>query len=254
MNQDINTRQHPGGISSEASLLDAGLRDHMLSVYRMMGIGMLVTAITAWLVSALSVRTTPEGQMMLTEFGRIIFDTPLKWVVAFAPLLLLLIAIPMMGRLSAAALRTGFYAIAAIFGVSMSAILLMFTGVSIAMTFLATAAGFAGLSLWGYTTRKNLGPLGAFLIVGLVGMIVVMIANVFIKSSGVSFAISALGILIFAGLTASDTQRAKVSYLSSRSMDSDTLGKMAVMSALSLYLDFINLFQILLDFMGVRRE
>lgn len=254
MNHDFHAHPLREGMSAAAPAVDAGLREHMLSIYRTMTSGMLITAATAWMVSALSITTTPGGQRMMTDFGNALFGTPLKWVVAFAPLVLMLIAIPMMGRLSSGALRAGFYAIAAVFGVSMASILLAFTGASIATAFLATAAGFAGLSLWGYTTKRDLGPVASFLIVGLIGLIVVMIANIFVQSAGIAFAISLIGVVLFAGLTAADTQRAKQDYLNSRFADEETLGKMATMSALSLYLDFINLFQFLLNFLGVRRD
>lgn len=253
MDHDTHTNLYHE-MAGAAPMVDVGLREHMLSIYKMMTSGMLITAATAWIVSALSVSSTPDGQRVMTDFGNALFGTPLKWVVAFAPLVMLLFAIPMMGRLSSGAMRAGFYAIAAVFGVSMASILLAFTGASIATAFLATAAGFAGLSIWGYATKRDLGPVASFLVVGLIGLIVVMIVNIFIQSTGVALAVSAIGVLIFAGLTAADTQRAKQEYLASRFSGEEALGKMATMSALSLYLDFLNLFQFLLSFLGVRRD
>lgn len=239
----------------ETRSLDVGLREHMGHVYQTMTFGMIITALTAWIVSALSM-TTIEGQRQWTEFGMTLFNSPLKWVIAFAPLVVIIMAGAAMRRLSPAGLRMAFYGVAALIGVSMATLVLAFTGTSIAVTFFATAAGFAALSLFGYTTNKDLSRFGTFLIVGLIGLIIVMIANIFMQSPALAFAISVVGVLIFAGLTAYDTQRAKTQYVQMVSAGSpaDEINKMATMSALSLYLDFINLFQFLLHFMGVRNE
>lgn len=230
---------------------DVGLREHMNRVYRTMATGMSVTALTAWMVSALSF----NGRQP-TELGQILFYSPLKWVIAFAPLVLIFMIGPAMRRLSAGGLRMAFYGVAALIGISMATLLIAFTGASIATAFLATAAGFAGLSLYGYTTQKDLSGFGAFLFVGLIGLIVVMIANIFIQSSAVALAISVIGVLIFAGLTAHDTQRAKTEYLQLRSAGAgeDEISKYATLGALSLYLDFVNLFQFILQLIGVRDE
>lgn len=241
--------------TSTQSVFDAGLRDHMNQVYRTMTAGMSVTALSAWLISALSVSNT-GGTRQLTEFGQLLFASPLKWVVAFAPLVLIFMAGAAMRKLSPAGLKMAFYGVAALIGVSMSTLLLTFTGGSIATAFLATAAGFAGLSLWGYTTQKDLSGFGAFLFVGVIGLIIVMIANIFIQSSVLMLAVSFIGVLIFAGLTAHDTQRAKTEYLalSQAGAGQDEISKFATMSALSLYLDFVNMFQFLLNLIGVREE
>lgn len=248
MERHINTH-----VPAASSVVDAGLREHMTNIYRTMTSGMLVTAVTAWIVSAMSITTDPAGNQALTQFGATVMQGPLRWVFAFAPLVLLLISIPMMQKLSSSALRIGFYAIAALFGVSMASLVLVFTGGSIMTAFLATAAGFAGLSLWGYTTKRNLGPVGSFLIVGLIGIIILSILNIFIKSSGLAFTVSLVGVFIFAGLTAADTQRAKLEYLSSAGAGEESLSKMVTMNALSLYLDFVNMFQLLLSLVGNRR-
>jgi FtsH-binding integral membrane protein len=159
----------------------------------------------------------------------------------------------MINRMSAAAAQTFFYAFAAAMGLSIAWIFAAFTGVSIAQTFLATAAGFAGLSLWGYTTKRDLSGMGSFLMMGLIGLIVAMLINLFIESSALAFAISVIGILIFSGLTAYDTQRIKNDYIiHAQAMDGVWLEKSAIMGALNLYLDFINLFMFLLSFLGNR--
>ena len=145
-----------------------------------------------------------------------------------------------------------FYAFAALMGVSISSIFLVYTGVSIVQTFLVTAIAFAGLSLWGYTTKKDLSGWGTFLLMGLIGLIVASIVNIFIASSAMQFAISVIGVLIFAGLTAYDTQNIKNTYLQMQGSGADFLGKSAIMGALKLYLDFLNLFMFLLSFMGNR--
>lgn len=233
--------------------VDIGLGEHMASVYRTMSVGMLVTAVTAWLVSVLSFSSGPNGRVM-TEFGQLLFGTPLKWVIIFAPLAMIFMIGPALRKLSPAGLRTAFYVMAAIFGISMSSIFIAFSGVSIATAFLATTAGFAGLSLYGYTTKKDLSGFGKFLFIGLIGLLVVMIINIFVASSAMSFAISVIGILIFAGLTAHDTQEAKNAYLSTPSGDVDTLSRAVTMSAFSLYLNFINMFQFILNLMGMSRD
>lgn len=232
---------------------DVGLREHMNQIYRTMGVGMLITALSAWLIYGLSV-TAVNGNRQFTAFGDAVFASPLKWVIAFAPLVLIFMAGTAMRKLSPAGLKLAFYGVAALMGVSMSTLLLVFTGGSIATAFLATAAGFAGLSLFGYTTQKDLSGLGSFLLVGVIGLIVVMIANIFIQSSVIMLAVSAIGVLVFAGLTAYDTQRAKAEYitLSQTGVGQDELSKLATMSALSLYLDFVNMFQFLLNFIRVR--
>jgi len=157
-------------------------------------------------------------------------------------------------RLSAAGAQLFFYAFSAVMGLSLSWIFAAFTGISIAQTFLVTSISFAGLSLWGYTTKKDISAWGSFLIMGVIGLIVASIVNMFLGSPAIMFAISVLGVLIFAGLTAYDTQKIKVAYIQhAQSMDSEWLGKSAIMGALNLYLDFINLFMFLLQFMGDRR-
>jgi uncharacterized protein len=176
----------------------------------------------------------------------------LRWLIILSPLAIVLTMSFGQNKFSTASLQAMFWAFATLMGLSMSTVFLIYTGASIAQTFFATAAAFAGLSLWGYTTKKDLSGIGTFLIMGLVGLIVASIANIFFQSGTLSWVISSVGVLIFAGLTAYDTQMIKNTYLQLRGSDSDFIGKAAIMGALSLYLDFINMFQFLLSFMGNR--
>jgi FtsH-binding integral membrane protein len=217
---------------------DAGLRSYMLSVYNTMASGVLLTGIVALVLASSGVAAS-------------LFSHPiLRWVAIFAPLVMVLVMGFKAMNMSAAGMRTFFWAFAAVMGVSMSVIPLIYSGSSIATTFFATSVAFLSLSLWGYTTKKDLSGLGTFLIMGVVGLLVVMIANLFIQSTALSLAISAIGVLLFAGLTAYDTQKIKsmYAYVSGTEMQ----GKAVIMGALTLYLDFINMFQFLLSFLGNR--
>ena len=218
---------------------DAGLRSYMLSVYNYMASGVLLTGIVA-----LALAMTGVAQAIFMGGG--IF----KYVIIFAPLIMILVMGARMQRMSTSGMQAFFWAFAAVMGVSMSVIPLIYSGSSIATTFFATAAAFLSLSLYGYTTKKDLSGFGTFLIMGVVGLIVVMIGNMFIQSKGLSLAISAIGVLIFAGLTVYDTQKIKSIY--AHVAGTDMIGKTAIMGALTLYLDFINMFQFLLSFMGSR--
>jgi uncharacterized protein len=179
-----------------------------------------------------------------------VLATPLKWLIMLAPLAFVMVLSFGINRLSTGTAQMLFWAFAVVMGLSMASIFLVFTGTSIAQTFFATAAAFAGLSLWGYTTKKDLSGFGTFLIMGVVGILVAMIINIFLQSSALAFAISAIGVLLFAGLTAYDTQRIKSMY--SYVAGTDMMGKTVIMGALSLYLDFVNMFTFLLNFMGSR--
>ncbi len=220
-----------------AVVFDEGLRHHMLSIYNYMTSGVLLTGIVALL-------TYNSG--LAINFAR----GPLMWIVALSPLAIVFAMSFGANRMSKGTLQLLFWAFAGLMGPSMSTIFLVFTGGSIAVTFFATAAAFAGLSLFGYTTRKSLSGMGTFLIMGVVGLLVAMIANMFIQSPALMYAISFIGVLIFAGLTAYDTQRLKEQYAMLRG--TDFAGKAIVLGALTLYLDFINMFQFLLSFMGNR--
>ncbi len=227
--------------------IDEGLRAHMNKVYGLMSVGLLLTAAVAW-----GVGSSPA---LLSIFRDPITLSPniLGWVIMFAPLIMVFAFGAMINRLSAAGAQLFFYAFAALMGLSISWIFAVFTGMSIAQTFLITSIAFAGLSLWGYTTKRDISGWGAFLIMGVIGLIVAMIVNMFLGSPAIQFAISILGVLIFAGLTAYDTQKIKTDYIAHASaMDSEWLAKSAIMGALMLYLDFINLFMFLLQFLGNR--
>ena len=189
----------------------------------------------------------------LTQLGYALYASPLKWVVMFAPLAFVFGFSAMINKMSAATAQVVFYAFAAVMGISISSIFLVFTGYSIAQVFLITSIAFAGLSLWGYTTKKDISGWGSFLIMGVIGLVVASIVNIFLASSALMFAISAIGVLIFAGLTAYDTQKIKTEYLAhAHHGDTEWLGKAAIMGALSLYLDFINMFMMLLSLFGNR--
>ncbi|MGO7207077.1 Bax inhibitor-1/YccA family protein, partial [Rhizobium ruizarguesonis] len=187
----------------------------------------------------------------LTAFGQAIYVSPLKWVVILAPLALVFFLSFRINTMTVAAAQTTFAVYAALVGLSLSSIFLIYTGQSVVQTFFVTAASFGALSLYGYTTKRNLSAMGSFLMMGLFGLIIASIVNIFLASSAVQFAISVLGVLIFAGLTAYDTQRIKELYLEAD--DVAVAGRKAIMGALTLYLDFINLFMFLLQFMGNRK-
>ncbi|MDP8920644.1 MAG: Bax inhibitor-1/YccA family protein [Pseudomonadota bacterium] len=245
---------------TQAARIDEGLRAHMNKVYGTMSVGMLITGAAAWAISGLAVTTDPAlaaaelgGGEYLTNFGYALYASPLKWVIMFLPLVMVFAFSAMINRLSAAAAQTFFYVYALAMGASLSSIFLVFTGTSIAQVFLITAISFAGLSLWGYVTKRDLSGMGTFLIMGLIGLVVAMIVNIFLASAAMSFAISVIGVLIFAGLTAYDTQNIKATYVAHAAQgDAEWLGKAAIMGALNLYLDFINMFMFLLQFFGNR--
>ncbi|MEX0350534.1 MAG: Bax inhibitor-1 family protein [Paracoccaceae bacterium] len=251
-------RSTAAGVS--AAQIDEGLRAHMNKVYGTMSVGMLITFAAAWAISGLAVTSDPSAAsaqlregLYLTSFGYAIYGSALKYLVMFAPLIFVFGFSAAINRMSAATAQTVFYAFAAVMGLSISSIFLVFTGQSIIQVFLITAIAFAGLSLWGYTTKKDISGWGSFLIMGVIGLIVASIINMFWPMPGMAFAISILGVLIFAGLTAYDTQNIKNTYLQmAHAGDQEWLGKAAIMGALSLYLDFINMFMFLLQLLGNR--
>jgi uncharacterized protein len=229
------------GVGARGAAIDAGLRAHMNKVYGLMSVALVITGAAAWAVG-----TSPA-------MVNAIFGSPLKWLVMFAPLVMVFIFGAMINKMSVAAAQLFFYAFAAAMGLSISFIFVIYSGISITQTFLVTAAAFAGLSLYGYTTKRDLSAMGAFLVMGLIGLIIASIVNIFIASSALQFAISAIGVLIFAGLTAWDTQKIKGEYIAhAQHGDQEWLGKAAIMGALNLYMDFINLFMFMLRFMGNR--
>jgi FtsH-binding integral membrane protein len=222
---------------------DAGLRSYMLSVYNYMASGVLLTGIVALLFAPYAQGT------IVNEAGTGM--SGLGWIITLAPLGFVMAMSFGLNRMKTSTLQMLFWAFAVVMGLSMSTIFLTYTGMSIAQTFFAVAAGFAGLSLWGYTTKKDLSGIGTFLILGVVGLLIAMLINLFLQSPAMQLAISAIGVLLFAGLTAYDTQRIKSMY--AYVAGSDMTGKVVIMGALSLYLDFINMFMFLLQFMGQRR-
>lgn len=222
-----------------AVTFDAGLRSYMLSIYNYMTSGVLLTGIVALL-------TAQSGLAVTFASG------PLMWIVALSPLAIVFAMSFGMQKFSKTTLQAMYWAFAVLMGLSLSTLFLVYTGASIATTFFATAGAFAGLSLYGYTTKKDLSAWGTFLIMGVVGLIIAMVINIFVQSSGLALAISFLGVLIFAGLTAYDTQKLKNMYDQVRG--TEYMGKVVIMGALNLYLDFINMFLFLLRFMGSARE
>jgi FtsH-binding integral membrane protein len=237
--------------------IDEGLRSYMLKVYNYMGIGLVVTGLVAYFGNALAMTADPAAAAaqlpngeILTQWGVLLYTTPLMWVVALSPLAFVLVLSFGINKLSVSTAQIVFWAFAAVMGLSLSSIFLVYTDASIAKVFFITAATFGAMSLWGYTTKRDLTGMGSFLMMGLIGLIIAMVVNIFLQSSMLEFAISAIGVLIFVGLTAYDTQRIKESY--SASFGTDVLAKGAIMGALSLYLDFINLFMMLLRLFGNR--
>ncbi len=231
---------------------DEGLRAYMLRVYNYMGSGLVITGVLAYLVAQMSVVTGSSGEIVgLTSFGATLFGSPLQWVVMLAPLALVFYFSFRIHKMSAASAQMVFWAFAALMGVSLSTIFIAFTTESIARVFFITAATFGAMSLYGYTTKRSLAAWGSFLFMGLIGIIIAMVVNIFLASSMLQFIISAVGVIVFVGLTAYDTQRIKETY--SASMDSEMTTKTAVHGALRLYLDFINLFIMLMQLLGNNR-
>ena len=224
--------------SMDASL-DAGLRSYMLGVYNYMAMALALTGGVAFVTA-----NTPA-------LLQAIFGTPLQWVVMLAPLGIVFYLSARLHKMSPAAAQGWFWAFAGFFGLSLSSIFLAYTGTDIARTFFVTAASFGALSLWGYTTKRDLTGMGSFLFMGLIGLILASVVNIFMRSSGLEFVISAIGVLVFAGLTAYDTQKIKSMYFHV-SGDATATKRASIMGALSLYLDFLNLFLFLLRFMGGR--
>jgi uncharacterized protein len=222
----------------DGALFDEGLRQHMLRVYNYMGLGLALTGIVAYIVG-----TTPALYVP-------IFQTPLKWVVMLAPLAFVLFFSFRIERMSASTAQIVFWAFCAVMGLSLASVFLVFTGQSIARTFFIAATMFGATSLYGYTTKRDLSQFGSLLIMGLIGVIIASIVNIFLGSSALQFAISVIGIIVFVGLTAWDTQSIKEQYASS--LDGESTQKLAVFGAFSLYLNFVNIFQLLLNFTGER--
>ena len=244
---------------AEAAVVDEGLRAYMLRVYNYMVLGLAITGLAALGVYMLSVTTDPAlavgkvRNIMLTQVGYTLFVSPVKWVVILAPLALVFFLSFRIQNMRPATAQLTFWIYAALVGVSLASIFLIYTHTSITRVFFITAASFGALSLWGYTTNRDLTGMGSFLIMGLFGIIIASLVNIFLVSSMMQWIISVVGVLVFAGLTAYDTQRLKNEYIYG-AMDGEVMERSAIMGALSLYLDFLNLFTMLLQLMGSRDE
>jgi FtsH-binding integral membrane protein len=232
---DRNVAAFPG--TAQQAAVDAGLRAHMIRVYNYMAGGVALTGAVAYFTHQM--------------FGQQLYGSPLMYVLIFAPLALVFFISFRIDKLSASTARALFFVYAALVGASLSIIFAVYTDSSITRVFFISAAAFGGLSLWGYTTQRDLTGMGSFLMMGLIGIIIASLVNIFLKSSGLDWIISVIGVLVFAGLTAYDTQKIKEMY--SPNDDGTVTGRKAVMGALSLYLDFINLFLMLLRLFGDRR-
>jgi FtsH-binding integral membrane protein len=255
---------------AEAAVIDAGLRAYMLRIYNYMVLGLAITGFAALGIYMASVtgdagsaaRVMRGGTetalqirsgVFLTPIGYYMFVSPLKWAVILAPLAMIFVISFGIERLSTSAAHALFWIFAALIGLSLGSIFLVYTHTSIVRVFFITAASFGALSLWGYTTQRELSGFGSFLIMGLFGVIIASLVNLFLQSSALQFVVSVIGVLVFAGLTAWDTQRLKNEYIYGR-MEGAAAEKAAIMGALSLYLNFINLFTLLLNLFGQREE
>jgi FtsH-binding integral membrane protein len=258
-----NLDNRPAGLGATVNrgavgAIDEGLRAFMLRVYNYMAIGLALTGVAAYGVYSAAVTTDPAqavGQLgrgvMLTSFGAALYGSPLMWIVVLAPLGLVFFLSFRINRMSVGAAQATFWIYAALLGVSLSSIFLVYTMASITQVFFITAATFGAMSLWGYTTQRDLTSMGSFLVMGLIGVIIASLVNLFLASSALGFAISVIGVLVFTGLTAYDTQKIKEMYTIND--DGTVTGRKAIMGALSLYLDFVNLFLMLLRLFGDRR-
>jgi FtsH-binding integral membrane protein len=235
---ETNQRYGLGAAIGSQAVFDEGLRKHMLRIYNYMGIGLVITGLVALLVG-----TTPALYVP-------IFSTPLKWVVMLAPLAFVMFFSFRIQSISAGGAQMMFWAFCAVMGLSLASVFLVFTGTSIARTFFIAATMFGATSLYGYTTKRDLANFGSFLMMGLIGVVIASVVNIFLGSSALQFAISLIGIVVFVGLTAWDTQNLKQQY--AENYDQESQQKLAVMGALSLYLNFVNIFQLLLNFTGER--
>ena len=235
---------------AETGVIDQGLRSYMLRVYNYMASGVAITGMVAYLTYMFAVVDSGAG-LQLTPFGNLIFASAFKWVVIFAPLGMVFFLSARINSMSLGAAQYSFWVFAALMGLSLGSFFLVYAHASIARVFFISAASFGALSLYGYTTKRDLSAWGSFLFMGLIGIIIAMLVNLFLASSALQFAISVIGVLIFAGLTAYDTQQIKEMYYAGD--DGTVAGRKAVMGALRLYLDFINLFMMLLQLFGDRR-
>ena len=242
----MNDNRFMSGTNAEASQIDLGLRAYMLGVYNHMTTALAITGFFALGLSFLAGPSINE----LTSIGYMVYGSPLKWLIMLAPIGMVFYISARLNRISAQKARNLFYIYAGLMGLSLSSLLLVYTGASVVRVFFITAAAFAALSIYGYTTKKSLSGLGSFLMMGVFGLIIAQIVNIFMASTQLDFMISIIGVLIFAGLTAYDTQKIKHMYLAGD--NNEAAGKKSVLGALTLYLDFILMFQFLLMFLGNR--
>ena len=240
------------GATTVADTMDTGLRAHMLRVYNYMVGALALTGAVAWLVANTPALYNSLFHEVMTANGYTQSPTLLGWVVMLAPLAMVFLLSYRIMQMSQQAAQATFWVYAAMVGASLAYILKLYTGASVAMTFFVTAATFGAMSLWGYTTKRDLTGMGNFLFMGLIGILIAMVANFFFKSPAIDFVVSVLGVLIFTGLTAWDTQKIKNTYYAVGG-DVAVAGKAAIMGALALYLDFLNIFLFLLRFLGNRR-
>ena len=238
--------------TTDQEVIDEGLRAYMLKVYNYMTTGLLLTGLVAYFFGKASIVTNELGQIIgITPIGAMLFGSPLKWVVMLAPLGFVFYLSAKINKMSVSSAQITFWIFSAIMGLSLASIFIVYTQASIARVFFISSGTFAAMSLYGYTTKKDLTKLGGFLFMGLIGIIIASLVNLFFQSSALHFAISVIGVLVFVGLTAYDTQSIKNMYYAG---DSESVGgKKALMGALRLYLDFINLFIMLLRLFGQRR-
>ncbi len=240
------------GIARSGVAVDQGLRSYMIGVYNYMTLGLGVTELVAWAAFQFGTVQTEAGRLMLTDFGRAIYVSPLRWVIVLSPLALVFWLSARINTMSVATARNAFIAFAALIGLSLSALLVVYTGASFGRAFFATAAAFASLSLYGYTTQRSLSSMGSFMMMGVVGLIIASLINMFLHSTGLQFALSVICVIVFAGLTAWDTQSIKEMYFEGDSYE--MVHKKSIHGALRLYLDFINMFQAILMLTGSQRN
>lgn len=232
--------------------VDEGLRAYMLGVYNYMAMGVALTGIISYLVFSMAVTTDPQtGAKALTSLGQTLYASPLRWALILAPIAFVFFFAFRADKMSVSAAQTSFWVYCALVGASLSVLLLVFTGSSVANVFFITAAAFASLSIWGYTTKKDISGWGSFLFMGLIGVILAIVVNIFLQSPAIAFAISVIGVLVFAGLTAYDTQRIKDEYYLLAG-NSEAVAKASVFGALSLYQNFVGMFVHLLQLFGTR--
>nr|WP_272213991.1 Bax inhibitor-1/YccA family protein [Marinicella sp. W31]MDC2879927.1 Bax inhibitor-1/YccA family protein [Marinicella sp. W31] len=255
---DLRNYQNRAQAGAQASAeIDQGLRAYMLRIYNLMALGLVITGVLAFGLSSLATTTDQAASVaqlpnsiLLTSVGAAVYGTPLKWLIMFAPLIAFFFLAFRVNKMSVAGAQAAFWVYAALTGLSLSSIFIMYTTASVVQTFFITAASFGALSIYGYTTKRDLSAMGSFMVIGLFGILIAMVVNIFLQSSALSFAVSVIGVLVFAGLTAWDTQKLKEMYYEG---DGDVVaGRKAVMGALTLYLDFINMFLFMLRLLGNR--